>query len=60
MDICKGKIEIMPTGDFVFRPANMNVCKKILKKLNPIRGQYWLRHIPPEIEVTEVKKKHRS
>lgn len=45
IETCVGDTEIRSDGTFEFKPKNLKSCKKILDKLNPIKGRYWKRHI---------------
>jgi len=59
---CNGRIRIYGDGYFEVKPDNAQQCKRVLKKLNPRRGEYWKRHIPEfanEMEHSDVKK-HRT
>ena len=42
---CEGRVRINNDGGFEFKPDSVGKCKKVLDKLNPIKGNYWKRHI---------------
>lgn len=44
MEKCTGEIEIYSTGDFKIKKMS-KTCKKVLSKINPIRGIFWKNHI---------------